>query len=917
MASGSRRPTSHTDSWPHETVESDPLFRHRAPQMANDSYPTNASLRRLLDEVLTTEDAFEAFCIDHFPHVSKQFSTQQTLLAKQNLLFQSVDSSSILERLKTYRPQAVEQAEHILAFASRSEISSIKPEEINKKFVDNIAIAAVGALLLVGILTLVIAIFGIGLRVATGSWETSILKTTTGIAIYAVSILMLAIFSTYVESVLKGKQSRVRALLDLDSQNRPPATFVLKTNYRNIIPYTWLRLPVIFVAVVGYFVEIKAIGTGSTSPMIIWTILWIVIGLPISCIAYFMEFIFFKRRSFIWVEKHAEEWNEKLSALIEEKRRLEPSDLVDVPHYAKSVLLQKYAEDHMDEMLYTPNNVLEYRKPKAVGEFLGDLQSLMSKQIAFAIENKMPDISALLDSQTKGTFLDGFKKLTHHLCRSIGASEQLLDTAHKNHRYHCSLINTSYMFEGTRIPDRLPFLLLNGLQFTDGDLDDLRVIINSNITYRTVIIGLLFCDDTVARMAQVRIDNGIRKALACDVIVISKSDVIKIISSDDPQRFLRKFIIQKVDILTVSPFVIVGPTPDNLFFGRESEIRVIAEHARTKSHAVIGGRRVGKSSLLNRLHRTRLPALGFRTAYLDCASATSASSLLAENVKILAWHPTPPESLPETFAELLRAPPTDKAFVLLLDEADKIVPSERQSGWPLFNLLRAMANSGQGQIVLSGERTLRDALRDPKSPLFNFANELLLGPLDYRAVEELITRPMKQLDIELSNEKEIIDHIWNFTSGHPNIVQRLCHRLIERLSKSVVARGRRISMEDVDSIIKDPRFQEEDFLNTYWERSTSLEKIITILLAKKREPRRLQDVLGLLHAENIQVEPGTAKSALDRLVDLRSILKRGQLGYEFSVSAFPTVLASTTTTEDLLLVLKSTYSKEKEEEVCE
>jgi hypothetical protein len=80
-------------------------------------------------------------------------------------------------------------------------------------------------------------------------------------------------------------------------------------------------------------------------------------------------------------------------------------------------------------------------------------------------------------------------------------------------------------------------------------------------------------------------------------------------------------------------------------------------------------------------------------------------------------------------------------------------------------------------------------------------------------------------------------------------------------------------------------------------------------MAQERKACRLQDVLNLLIAENLHPEPGVVKAALDRLVMLRSILKRNKAGYEFAVTAFPLVLANTTTIEDLLIVLKSQYNK--------
>ncbi len=51
------------------------------------------------------------------------------------------------------------------------------------------------------------------------------------------------------------------------------------------------------------------------------------------------------------------------------------------------------------------------------------------------------------------------------------------------------------------------------------------------------------------------------------------------------------------------------------------------------------------------------------------------------------------------------------------------------------------------------------------------------------------------------------------------------------------------------------------------------------------------------------------KGALDRLVDLRSLLKRSQRGYEFAIEAFPHVLVNTITVADLLSVLREEYSE--------
>lgn len=469
-------------------------------------------------------------------------------------------------------------------------------------------------------------------------------------------------------------------------------------------------------------------------------------------------------------------------------------------------------------------------------------------------------------------------------------------------------LDSTTLLEGLNVPSRLPCIFLLHTEFNDNDVTSLRSLLTDLVgPSQKVALLLVFGSSTQLEEIRAVIDRRMKQVYAHDVIAIGRDDLVSLAVTRDPQRALRSLILSHVDLLSVSVFVTTGPTPDAIFFGREAEMREITEQASNASFAIIGGRRVGKSSLLMRLHRLRLPAVEIRTLYHDCSTTPTYDDFLG--AAIHNWRPAPPPSNPATFGELLESAPDEKPLVLLLDEADKLVPIDREDNWRLFSVLRSLANSGRAQIVFSGERTLRRALRDPKSPLFNFANEMLLGPLDRRAVEELVTLPMKQLEIDLEDHKAIVDRIWTFTSGHPNIVQRLCRRLIERLNE----RGtRRIILDDVNAIIENPQFQEVDFLQTYWEAASPLEKIITLVLSPDTETYSLKQVRQALHTQlDIHPSAKATKDALDRLVDLRSILKRSQSGYAFAVEAFPLVVANTTTSKDLLEVLVEQYEQEE------
>ena len=120
-------------------------------------------------------------------------------------------------------------------------------------------------------------------------------------------------------------------------------------------------------------------------------------------------------------------------------------------------------------------------------------------------------------------------------------------------------------------------------------------------------------------------------------------------------------------------------------------------------------------------------------------------------------------------------------------------------------------------------------------------------------------------------------------------------------------------LDNVDAVIEDPGFQRDDFLSTYWEAATSLEKIISLLMADDENVRTLHAVRqSLTERCNLHPKAREVDNALQRLVDLRSILKHTPTGYEFAVEAFPRVVAGTMTLNDMLEILTEEYQEQGE-----
>ncbi len=519
------------------------------------------------------------------------------------------------------------------------------------------------------------------------------------------------------------------------------------------------------------------------------------------------------------------------------------------------------------------------------------------------------------------------KKITDYLANAIDVSTP--DCTLDMNWCYSFVLDTSIVFAETQLPASLPIAYSIDRVPTWDNVEQLRRSLLTEGMQGIVSILLLVLPVEKVSDDDLRSLLRTSRSHSLDLVFVGFQDLKDIVLSQDTRRALRKIVLASIQLRSgLSPFVETGPTTAPMFFGRERKLRDIVEKADVASFAIIGGRRIGKTSMLLRLYQTHLPQEGFRTIYYDCSSTLSYQDFLSESIR--GWYPSPPKDAPNTFSDLLESPLMDKPLVLLLDEADQLVSIDRAEGWRMFHTLRKTANYGQMKFVFAGEHELQKALRDADSPLFNFANEVRLGRLEVSAVNELVTRSMRQLEIELVDESAIVRQIYDFTSGHPNVVQRLCRRLIDRLGDRD---DRRITSDDVKAITDDPQFQREDFLSTYWESATLLEQIISLLMVSgkggstsrtERAKRKLDEIFdvgidnGSINTlsevqqalnERCDLHPTLREidNALDRLVNLRSILQRTATGYEFAVEAFPRVVVGTLTLADMLEVLVEDY----------
>lgn len=269
-----------------------------------------------------------------------------------------------------------------------------------------------------------------------------------------------------------------------------------------------------------------------------------------------------------------------------------------------------------------------------------------------------------------------------------------------------------------------------------------------------------------------------------------------------------------------NPFEYLLPVHPDQFFGRWSLVGLIARDVtRVKggSHAIIGGRRFGKSSLIIALHnylrreevdnRRVLPILMDFKEFVFSSEGQFFATLLNEvwrrvdlNGQTLVDDPSPvqisiePVRLAElgisTMQELnldrfaialrailsqLEAVGGPSRLVLLLDEVDDTLDYNWHKR--LFNQLRSAIYgpklSPYIKLVLAGSRRFLDEVTDRGSPFWNVLKIHYLEAFDRATTYQMCSLAPKLSEVTL-------EAVWQQSGGHPFLAQYLLYYLWEQ-----------------------------------------------------------------------------------------------------------------------------------------
>ena len=260
-----------------------------------------------------------------------------------------------------------------------------------------------------------------------------------------------------------------------------------------------------------------------------------------------------------------------------------------------------------------------------------------------------------------------------------------------------------------------------------------------------------------------------------NLVLIGAEDQKNVLQSRRPSGELLDIISAQVPISYLSPYETRAPVTGSRFFGREHEISRILANPDT-NHAILGIRRIGKTSLLRETERILIEReAAAQVVYMECSDLLSTDDYIREVVRKLNPRELPRLELQKyvfffpNFLERMSKQLKSK-IIFLLDEVDNLVIMQR-GDWELFRMLRASSNKGACQYIIAG---FREAMREQymlDSPFYNFTQEIRLSEFTRQQARNLIVTPMENLRVRFRNEEEVISRIYEETAGHPNLIQ--------------------------------------------------------------------------------------------------------------------------------------------------
>ena len=351
----------------------------------------------------------------------------------------------------------------------------------------------------------------------------------------------------------------------------------------------------------------------------------------------------------------------------------------------------------------------------------------------------------------------------------------------------------------------------------------------------------------------------------------------ELLLSPQAEPIFAKILAEQLSLQKLSPYKSTGGVKkEAIFFGRRELIAQIINRD-PSNYLIVGGRQMGKSSLLKALERRYAENAQVRVYYQTLSNETLIPRLAAAL-------DLPATESPQAFAQALEAQlkAEGKCYIFLIDEADFFIAHEQAQGYPILSVFRRLSEQGQCSFILAGFWQLyQHTVLDYQSPLRNFGEVLEVGALEQDACEQLATKPMQNLNLSYANHA-LVPHLISQCGQRASLIADVCDQVIKQLNAS----QRVIEAGDLHRVLEGRDLQKylAGWSVGIGEAEQAYDRLVVYSTIKK-DGFTLGELMQDLEGERVRFNSTELERALSRL-ELAFVLKKDKNHYSYCVPLF-------------------------------
>lgn len=391
-----------------------------------------------------------------------------------------------------------------------------------------------------------------------------------------------------------------------------------------------------------------------------------------------------------------------------------------------------------------------------------------------------------------------------------------------------------------------------------------------------------------------------------NLITIDENELKKIVFSKWPDEILKRIILAKIPAHRVSPFQMKRPEKFTFYGHSEAIARITL--AVDKSFAIVGAKKIGKTSLLYRVYDNQPRNTTY--IFMDLDLVFSSAWTYRPFIKNLEYEIKRIFKKKKVFGRLPLRKNLSKLpviiqklsrekinIVFIFDRVDKFIQFDRKKNHKLLQLFRTMSRENCCQFIFAGFKELYQLKKINESTICDFYEEIMLKSLDKAAARDLITKPMESIGIHFKSKKDV-EFIIDYTGCHPNLLQFCGKHLVEIVGKKDDLKGRRtIYKEDIEQLFESRVF-EEYIINevyTFYTDLSNINRLILMLLVEAQSKSRKStfssnEIKDMLNQQDIKMSAEDIQRHTIDLVMLFILQDKGRENYSFALPVFPGIL---------------------------